>query len=682
MMPAQPSARSSAPIASCVRWLATLVLAATLFAFILALPPFAYGIWFQTEPVTAGVLGAGAVAGVLLILLDLTGHPVGAALCRRSMLTLGVFIAWNAVASVFQPLPERSWFGTPETGEGVLCYIALWALALLAIVIWPYRWPRIGLAAASGLAALILAASDTLLPMGSPWRPQLVAGYAGTIGPAVVLIIAAVTRWPNRRLIWFGVAVALPIVLSSFIISQTDGRYLNRSAVIFAFLLAPTVFFPLRFTLLRLPPRAARLVAAGMPLMALLVVAAMLLPSAFVNDVTWLYSLRSRALLVLAAWQGMAEHAGNWLWGTGWGSYNDLLFRHSYLAGVTGFRDGVWHPDWEALGAGAFNSHSAVIEALTGGGVPGAILYLLVVCTIVRDGRRPLLAGSAVVWLLILAALCVWYPFLMSFPFIALTIAATIAPPRPPMLRRPRWWPSLLGLGMTALLGWGAQATIQDARDGGRLLAMLNRQDATDLAGFKGQPPDHGRGGVHLWWVALNYTAFLSDRAANHQPITMAQAGWFERLLQEVDRWTAEGRAGLRLSALTASMRNEVEAVGDVPALNAVRLQQQPKWRDAVMAVLRQAPLRTDIAAPYLTWLASEQRYMPMLSFCGRVFSLRPNDPVCLWFGGYALLSDTATEADGILQMRDALTAGVQRIAPITDQAREQVEKRAAALVP
>jgi hypothetical protein len=93
-----------------------------------------------------------------------------------------------------------------------------------------------------------------------------------------------------------------------------------------------------------------------------------------------------------------------------------------------------------------------------------------------------------------------------------------------------------------------------------------------------------------------------------------------------------------------------------------------------VLAVIHQAPLRTDVAAPYLSWLVSGQRFDQVRAVCVRIDRIRPGDPVCLWFDGIAHLSDPATEKQGFQQMRRALEAGVDRVVPIDAKARQSVE--------
>jgi hypothetical protein len=56
--------------------------------------------------------------------------------------------------------------------------------------------------------------------------------------------------------------------------------------------------------------------------------------------------------------------------------------------------------------------------------------------------------------------------------------------------------------------------------------------------------------------------------------------------------------------------------------------------------------------------------------------------PVCGWYAGLALLSNPATEADGLRAMHRALLAGADRYLPVTPQLRQAVETQYARLPP
>ena len=262
-MPATISPAVRLP-AACARALGTAVLALSLFVFVLALPPFAFGIWFQTEPVTAGLLACGAAAGLCLLALDLTGHPVALLFGRRHVQILLAFLAWNALVSIAQDFPGRSWFGTPETGEGIFSFLALLLLMLLGMALWPYRLSRRLLAAAAVMAALTLAGLDCLLPWESAWRPAKFAGYAGTVGPPLVLIVLG--AW--RRFGWRTVGLAalaglVPIVFSG-----------NKTAIVLSCLAGPVAGLAVALVLRFLPVVRARWYLAWAPIAALVLTCA------------------------------------------------------------------------------------------------------------------------------------------------------------------------------------------------------------------------------------------------------------------------------------------------------------------------------------------------------------------------------------------------------------------------
>lgn len=651
----------------------TLVLVLAPFIFALALRPFAYGIWFQTEPVTAGLLACGAAACLALVGLALAGQDLHPALRNPALRLLAAFVAWNALASLLQRLPERSWFGTPESGEGVFSFLALLALTALALALWPWRPARLAMAIAASISAVGIGLLDAVLPLGSPWRPELFAAYAGMIGPPSFLIVLGAVRRIDWRVLLLGFAVGLAPVLFSH----------NKTAIVLGCAVGPFGYFLLRSQWIgRIAPARRRRLFALAPPLALLLTVVSVVVSILLPHWDALYSVRSRGLLALAALQGLGDRLTSLVWGLGWGSYDDVLYRHTYLAWVHGFQNGVWAPNWEGMFAGAFHSHIDTLETVLGGGLPSGVLYLLVFCAAVGSARRAMLPAAAVTWFLVTGALSAWYPFMLGFPFLAVAIAAGTAPLQPPLPAAPlrKRWRLAVPLLAAAVLAWGTLGTVQDAVRGGRLLAALNRQDPGDSGHYLALRQDHGRGGVHLWWCALNYAAFIGSLAAHGQHPTAGQALWYGRMLDAVDQWTARGNAGLRLTALTLALRSDLITGHAGDDLAPLRRREIPHWGDSVLRVVRLAPDRTDVAVPYLSWLASRHAYLPMLALCGQIFSIAPDDRVCEWYSGLAMLTDPLTQADGLRQMHAALLAGVDRVAPVTEQVRASVQAQFARL--
>jgi hypothetical protein len=663
-----PSASDASRFIACgTRIAGTAVLVLSFFLFVLAAPPFAYGVWFKTEPVTVGLLGAGAAAAVFLVALDLTGHSVGLLLSRRHVPILLAFLAWNALVSAAHGFPGRSWFGTPETGEGIFSFLALAMLTLLAMTLWSYRVSRIVLVIAAVLAACTVAGLDGLMPWESAWRPERYAGYAGLVGPPVALIAIGAFRRIGWRTALFGLLCgSIPVAFSG-----------NKTAIVLLCLAGPGAFFPARWLLRRVGVSRGRRFLAWLPVLAMVSTWAIIAGAIVYGDYDPLYSVRSRGLLILAEVLGLRDHPLALLTGFGWGSYNDVLYQHNYLPGVHGFVNGVWDPNWEGVGAGAFHVHDDIFEAILGGGLIGGILYLLFFISIVAGARRGMLAVGAVGWSLIVGSLCFWYPFMFCYPFLALAIAATTAPFGVLRSATPvpmDGWLRGAGMALAGILVAGCLMTQADAKAGGDRLAALNRQDPAEIASLGAFPPDHARGGVHLWWLALSEAAFIDQQIADGHPPTPAQAQWYARILQEVDAWTAAGRAGMRLEALTLALRNDLIANHERTALAALREHELPSWESAVLRVIGDAPDRTDVAVPYLAQLASRKDVARLTVVCARIEAIHPNDRVCRWYSGIAMLGDPATVPSAFRAMHKALAAHVETVAPVPNAARDMVE--------
>ncbi len=653
--------------AVCARACGTAVAMASLFLFMLAMPPVAYGVWFQTEPTTVGLAAVGVAAGLSLFALDLTGHSIALLLGRRHIQVLLAFLLWNALVSAVQDFPGRSWFGTPETGQGMFSFMALAMLTLLTMALWPYRMARLAMVGAAALAALTIGGLDALLPPDSPWRPEKYAGYAGTVGPPVALIVAGAFRRAEWRMGVLAVGVGLvPVAFSG-----------NKTAIVLLCLAAPILLAAVLLGLRGVPLPRARRILAWMPVSALLLTCATIAAAMAYGDWDPLYSVRSRGLLIWAALLGLQDRPAAWLTGFGWGSFNDVLYWHNYLPSVRGFVDGVWNPNWEGLGAGAFHVHNDVFEAVLGGGAISGGLYLTFFATIVAGARRRMLGIAAVGWFLIVGSLCFWFPFMLCFPFLALAIAATSAPAS--VLRSPipvpmGGWMRFLGLAAIAVLAMGGVATWQDARTGGDRLAALGRQNPAEIPIFGRFPADRGRGGVHLWWLALNEAAFVGAHLQSGQPVTPEQAQWYGRMLDEVDTWAVAGRAGTRLRALTLALRNDLIGQYEHTALAPLRERELPRWEPAVLRLIAHAPDRTDVAVPFLAFLALTKQFSRIEGVCARIDAMHPADRVCQWYTGLARLGNPATEKAGVASMRAALAQHVDAVVPVPNTVRATID--------
>ena len=649
------------------RILATAVVAVSCFAFVAATPPFSYGVWFQAEPATVALVGAGALAAFALCLLDLTGHQVGNVLVRPHMRVFLAFLGWNAIASCFHPLPGRTWFGTPENGESILSFGALFVLSWLATVLWPFPRSRMAMVAAAASVALIVGGLTAFVPFGSPWRPEKFGGYAGLIGPAAALAILGLFRRPDRRTYIAAAIVGLAPIASSS----------NRTALGLFCAVGPVVLLLGQWMARRQPLHVSRARLASAPILAIAVAGAVVGAALWYGHHDPTYSIWSRGLLLRAGFMELIQHPALLLTGTGWGSYNDILYRHTFMPGVHAFEKGEIASNWEGIYAGAFHSHNDFFEALLAGGLPSAVLFVWFFVALVGGSRRHMLPVAATAWTLIAGSLTFWFPFMFAVPLLAIAIAAGSAPFAIARETRPQSmgaWGGAATVATGLILGWGALGLRADAENGGIRLAALQRQDLADVAMLGTFPDDHGRGGVHLWWLTLSDAQAVGNILNSGQTPSPGTIAWYARLMDETDSWIDDGRAGTRLRGLSLALRNDLAHGQDTPVLSALRVREQPKWEGILIREVRADPERTDMAVPYLSFLTLRGLYGMSLDACTRLSTIRPNDRVCLWFSGLAKLTAPTTEAEGIASMHRALLLDADAVVPIPPAARQMVE--------
>jgi hypothetical protein len=90
-------------------------------------------------------------------------------------------------------------------------------------------------------------------------------------------------------------------------------------------------------------------------------------------------------------------------------------------------------------------------------------------------------------------------------------------------------------------------------------------------------------------------------------------------------------------------------------------------WPDEIAYVLARAPHRLDILPTYLNWLLVKQRPDDLRAMLIKAARLDEAHPVVLWFSGILLIgsSDAAQKREGLLLMRNALAAGIERFMPV-----------------
>ncbi len=629
----------------------TTILAGSQFIFLGGLRPFALGLWFQSEPVVLAHFVSGGLAAFALAAVVLADKGAAAILRNPVVLALAAMTLWSGLAAGAAPLPMRSWFGAPETGEGVLALLALTAETALAASLWRRRGPRLVVAASAALAV----AAIVLLNLGYLLDHSATAAawpeYAAFAG---LFLLVTLSCLPDRRprvrhLRWVAAAVAVAAVALSR----------NRSAMALL-AAAPVLWLGIRTGQRHLAPRRLRLAVVGLALIAPLAAASAMAGMAALGGN---HSAVARATMGKVGIERLRAEPMLLLSGTGWGSFNDTLLAYANAAGASYYQGTVAKPSWEGLGGGAFHCHDEVLETVLSVGLPGAALAAVAVIFLIRAAPRRRFAAVAAFWLVILALTGVWFLLPPVLPFAALAIGATAARWRPRTLPSPpalAWGPPLAG-GL--LLAAAAVPQYETAKGAERLLAAVN---GPPPAGAAAQAyGDDRRGGHHLWWIALNFTVRLNEQIQAGRPVSGAEAEWLRILLGAIDRQAALGTASLRLRSLGVAIRNDLaRAMGD-HALDPVRAEALPAWRERIEQLLMAAPRRTDLAIPYLDHRLRNGDRPEVLSFANRLLAADPTDPVGLWFSGLALLPAERSIPLGLSRLVQAVDRGVNRFLPV-----------------
>jgi hypothetical protein len=345
-----------------------LIVCLSFFIFIPALQPFAFGIWYQSEPVVAALFAFGGAATLCLAAMTVLGYPVAGALTHPLTLVTGALAVWSAAASFAAPLPLRSLMGPPQTGEGVLWQVSLTALTALSLAVWQRHRIRRAIVASAAVSGLILLVLNVSEPIGSPWRPVYWPEFAAILGLFIIAMVASDTslRWPSAitgrlkgrigRLPFAARLVAGPAPLRIAAALLLGGAIVatsaNKTAMGIAALTIPAML------------ALSWLIGAGRLWRVVAIVSAIAITFAVPAGMYWLginkglESPLSRSEMIEVAFEALRSDPLLLLHGAGWGSYNDILYR--FLDHVRDVRvaSETWQPSLDLTGGGAFHTHN------------------------------------------------------------------------------------------------------------------------------------------------------------------------------------------------------------------------------------------------------------------------------------------------------------------------------------
>lgn len=622
---------------------------------IAALPFFRFGIWIDAEPTLVVYHWIAALFALGIFFDCLSSSPSLKDFINPVLGLIFVLILLSLAMMPFALDRGLTWYGLPQTGQGILSLIGfvfylLGFKRLLDRGQSQFLWVNTAIAAMTISSITLIGNFSPENPALAEWSPYVFSAFLAFM--AIGLLALSLTA-ESRMFRFLGVGVACVLVLLSS----------NKTAMVG--LLCVLVILESK-TLSEYLKKNAR---GGLSLIVGTVPLLILISMVVFSSPTRLPSVWSRLRLIQMVGLEMLEHPWRLLVGWGWGSYTDTFLANLTRVSEAMYQNGVWNPTWDALNRVDFHSHHQVIEALLSTGVMGALIVLLLPTIAVYSSDREKLMAAFAVFFLYATTSSGWFEMPATLPFIALSYAA--------------FWPKAsrwkLEIPSKIMLSLSGVAVVICFSGGMRVFDVgITYPSANSLItkNFGKSPPvscDQARraagpGGVHL---AHSLRSVVNESAyyeyANKQ------------IVEEIQELVCAARSIKQPTlALTMSL---LALIGDLakeeqfPWVKPLREQLLPKWRPMLKAMLIRAPYRTDLLAPYFRWQIEQGNGEAVKEWCEQILIKNPNDPIALWFKGLILKDMPGKMLVGYRFLNRALMCGISRLLPIRPKFQKQIEE-------
>jgi len=648
--------------------------AATLSAFasIPVLPDL--GVWFQSEPVTASLFASASICAAGLA-VQAQGSP---GLVKRAfwhpLVMIPILVSlWSWLAPMPMMAGAGSFFGSPQLGLGGAWFLSLGVMTAGARCLLLGGLPAKTLMWFAGVIfamTLILVGLDRLAVGG--WRPYNFSDYLAFHG-LYLWIIAAGWFSSSPGLRRGGFVVGAIIIFSS---GNLTGS-LAFVAALFSILAVRFVDPYVSDQMLR------KLAAVALGTMAVLLPVGIYV-SQFVDfpdfvSFDTVATFKSRALMLGTVLEAMVGEPTRLLTGYGWGGLPELLFSQIPLdqtvaiRPVAALRQEVFF--WDALWLLQFHTHNELVEQILSGGLPSAALWLayLVLIPLTAEGKNiPLAIGFSVGYVLLSS---MWFQMPGGLPLMAMAVAGLTAKKGPsPRLAssRPRMISVLPAGAFLALAGAAVVAVVYGraaAHEVGRNFTPSTALDRP-LCG-----PDSPVLGARLAQFSQLMKTFATANIDRLRKGKILEPWRYERLddfLCRADQLMSLGgplSVGVRGLTLRSDFAFAPQPIGNEAFAKRI----YSGWDKNVRWVLSQAPRRTDLAVPYLSWLLGRGEESRVLDITTGMLDNNREDPIGLWFSGVVLLNDVEKTTEAVQRLKRALRNGLEKIMPVETRLKANV---------
>jgi hypothetical protein len=654
------------------------------------IPPFRFGYYVQVEPVICAFWFTGGLCGLWSLIFNYH-RPYLAKKIWQIPLVWGwiPIILMSAILSVFHPLPLQYWTGSGQLAEGILTFTSAMFMSFLLVFLIKTRKFRkyvffvflISGALLSGLTILGSFESPILSYRNWFWAPLFFPDY---IAFFVVSLVAL--YWIYRK--EFKDNLFYHLILLSCI--AFFGYYASNKSLGYGFFISFTALIALELPLFKKLLYQTKLyIFYCVSTLSLTFVILLydkispFLPSTLSN----LLTLQSRTYLTKVAIIDFFYKTFNFSFlfelflGKGWGKYPDALIANVFLLKEVSLYSGKdWNPNWEFVTRDLLHSHNFIIETFLSVGLLGLLLYFVIQYFIVASLRKDLKRIGAFFFLSLAILLTFWFQMFLTIPYVLLIMAFLFSKPSSTFPQLKFSWIQKGSMMMVPLLLiWSLIHGVMVYQVSKRFFAKdthdLPRAISSFLSPSFVSAYETAIGARRRVAIGRLYSKDIIARL--HKQKTASTSEMFETSLQIAKKLhTTINPEGNYYSLIaTMSIFSELAVSEKTKLIFAANEENLKEWTEVAQKFIHVMPFRSDILMTYFHFLAQHHHDEELVRFCKAILTLKPSDPIALWFLGASLLQSGSHFDDGICLLKKALKNNLTHYMPIPPQKVKEIEE-------
>ncbi len=643
--------------------------------WLVCMPPFQTGIWVQTEPTICFLYICACLSALWLGVGAFKGWLTPAQGCTPLLLLMLGWIAWQIVMTCTAILPYRSWFGPPQTGDGTGIAIATLLTALLTCPVWQVVSMRRIILIVCAVSYFVQCVLHLIYPEvgGNPympdrWVPAQWPEYLPFIG--AYLWVAAFLGGAITSKKSFAIMVAAMLVMLRDSCNKAAGGFFIPALVLSSLI----VFLP-----------QAKRVFAVTPLWRWLMILGCLLPFSLVifsNDIqvgnTQSHSaLRkifsemnegfgSRVLLNRVGVMTIQNEPERMVFGNGWGTFSDDLFRYGLVPDTYVYKNGERVPNWFLIDGSSHHSHNQPLEALLSLGAVGlALWYGFYAIALMRLPEAQF--WSVAPMLVALTGLGhFWFPLPQCFAYQGLFMGVLLVScggfkPLPSVRGQVMAVFAVMAavvMGLSACAKWHAMMHADSVH---KAILYGSYKDHTEE--WLGE--DIARGG-DSWATSAR---FYATEASSQTRLDDNTLGWFTYFLHNAHSAAQNSRIGPHASFLELRIEYYLFGGFNNPIFDSLRHEATEAFENSAIRMTHKAPLRDDQISFFLINLPglTNNNIEREEHILNRLLAVAPHHRSCLWLLGNIYMQMPSKEELGRALLKEAIVTHVEKIYPITD---------------